>query len=265
LLLAGTALYLLTVSAQDVILLWRLHVVWQRWWLVALGGLIELGVIGCTTSALIVLANPHTTYSTATIYRLVVPFYALHLFFNLSVTLLITYKLWSMGRKLESFFPGHGGYYARAMGIVVESGSLYTLATAVNFGMFVARFQVAYILPNVLTQLATLTPLLIIVRVGCCFSPDSSGSGYAVTDIQSPIEAARESPVTQMIRGRQTKLQLRAQDQARQREMRMAVRREVRLETPVEGASVVDRERDSFDLEMEELGRKGRKSRDGQV
>jgi len=256
--LVDTVLYLFTTLTQDLILLWRLFVVWQHWWLVALGAILELVCIGTITPALISIANPNNSYTSPFVYQLVVAFYAQHLFFNFSVTILIIAKLWLMGRKLESFFPGNGSPYARGMGIMVESGALYTLATAVNLGLYAARHPFAYVFTNVLTQLATLTPLLIVVRVGYTLSSVGSASSQATTALQFPSDVARESPATQMIRGRQTKLQQRAQDQARLREMRIAVRREVEFANAAEAPSQDDLERDSFDLEMEEMTKKGK-------
>ncbi|KZO97084.1 hypothetical protein CALVIDRAFT_563300 [Calocera viscosa TUFC12733] len=253
--LAGVVLYVLVAFAQDLMLLWRLHVVWQHWWPVVVGSITELGSIGCTTLALILISNPNNTYTALPVYPVVVTAYALHLFFNCTVTFLIVYKLWSMGRKLQSFFPGQGGYYARGIGIMVESGSIYTMATTITLGLFVARTQIADSLTNVLTQLATLTPLLIIVRVGFTLSPVSAASSSAAATIQTPPSVSHEAPVTQSIHTRQTKLQQRAQDQARAREVRIAIRREVEF-TNVQAPSQEEVDRDSFDLEMEEMGKK---------
>ncbi|KZT55475.1 hypothetical protein CALCODRAFT_498594 [Calocera cornea HHB12733] len=253
--LTGVILYLLATFTQDLILLWRLYVVWQHWWLVAAGIVIELALGGCTIPSLVLIANPINTYTTPAVYQLVVPAYAIHLIFNCSVTFLIVYKLWSMGRKLESFFPGHGSYYGRGIGILVESGSIYTIATAVNLGLFVARLQVADSMTNVLIQLATLTPLLIVVRVGFSLSPGSADSSAAAVTADIPADVSRESPVTQMIRTRQTKRQQRAQDEARNRAVRIAVRREVEF-TNVPAPRQEEVDRDSFDLEMDELSKK---------
>ncbi|EJT98767.1 hypothetical protein DACRYDRAFT_17930 [Dacryopinax primogenitus] len=256
LIVVGATFSLLTTPTQDVLLLWRLFVAWQRFWVVAVMALVKLGLIGCTVPVLVLLTNPDTIWTSLYVYHLLVAFSALHLLFNLGVTFLITYKLWLLGRELEYFFPGNSIHHSGLMDMMVDSGCLYTVATVINFALVVRKSPAAYSFTNILTQVAvhvqsfhvTLTSLLIILRIGFSCSPNRPSTFPSPTTIARPSLDRHTTPVIASTPPRQTKLQRRAAEQARRREMQLAVARQVEFPDAIQAPSLGDLERNNIEL-----------------
>ncbi|KAG6863476.1 hypothetical protein C0991_005540 [Blastosporella zonata] len=96
----------------------------------------------------------------------------LDLIVNVGVTSLIVYRLYSVGysvngsQVLVSMINEKKTRYMSSILIVVESGLIMASAIIVMVGMFVAKEPATVAAIDVVAQVATLTPLLIIVRVG---------------------------------------------------------------------------------------------------
>ncbi|TFK49391.1 hypothetical protein OE88DRAFT_1737010 [Heliocybe sulcata] len=110
--------------------------------------------------------------------------WSLDLALNVSLTLAIAYRLWSAHQEIAATLAHKSGSKA-AMYTVVESGAIFAIATLVlevrgNLGALIGI--------NTVIQLATITPLLIIVRVGLGLSDATT---YGSTEISKLRAAVR--------------------------------------------------------------------------
>ncbi|KAI0052060.1 hypothetical protein FA95DRAFT_1511283 [Auriscalpium vulgare] len=164
-----TAIYDTTVFLQDIILIWRLYVVWGRNWKICIPPIIvELAHMGVAYTATVLISRPNADIYAHTLSKIGPVGWALDLAVNISVTAAIAGRLWWMGRKVQSISSrGQGGNrYMASMLTIVESGALFAAVTFVMLILYLKHSAVTLTGIDISTQLAVLTPLLIIVRVG---------------------------------------------------------------------------------------------------
>ncbi|KAF8889072.1 hypothetical protein BD779DRAFT_417417 [Infundibulicybe gibba] len=103
---AKTVLYIAQTLVGDLTMIYRLYMVWGRnWKVVVLPSLFTLGfvVVGSAVSASFAgLANGRVVLNTSTVGRLVVAVFTTTLVTNLVVTGLISYRVWSIYRRISA-------------------------------------------------------------------------------------------------------------------------------------------------------------------
>ncbi|KAJ7153892.1 hypothetical protein C8R43DRAFT_1126568 [Mycena crocata] len=161
-------LYSLNVFTQDLVLVWRLWIVWGRDWRIIVVPII----FECTHTAAAFVAEargaiPGIPVFDKILHRWALVNWSLDLTVNIGVTAGIAYKLWSVGMNVQALTGRRSNKYYGAILTVIESGGLFTTATLVTFSLVM--------------QLATLTPLLIIVRVGLGLTHGNATTAYATT------------------------------------------------------------------------------------
>ncbi|KAL5536501.1 hypothetical protein ACEPAF_323 [Sanghuangporus sanghuang] len=150
-------------TTQDLVLIWRLYVVWDNKWLYALlPFLLEVTHFGNTS------ANGIQFHS-----NLPLVAYILVIIINVGTTGGIAIRLWYMGQRHANNFTTSwssvsqsSNRYLAPIFTIVESGAIFTLSSIVLLALFVRGDPKLEPAVNVATQLAATTPLLIIVRVG---------------------------------------------------------------------------------------------------
>ncbi|KAH9852018.1 hypothetical protein C2E23DRAFT_885894 [Lenzites betulinus] len=163
---AGQILYLVDVLVQDLVLIWRLYAVMNMDWRVPILPLC-LEVINQTTAFYtIVKFFQGTPLEDSRLRRFGILNWSLHLIINIGVTAAIAGKIWWQGRRTVHA-RGHNAYAGVAF-TIMESGVLFAGATIVLFALYIdpSTGTDALVGVNPVAQLATLSPLLIIARVG---------------------------------------------------------------------------------------------------
>lgn len=165
-------LYDLNLFLQDIILIWRLYVVWNRDWkicvLPAVVELVHMSVVFCVTYY---VSQPTADIFTQRVEDLGQSGWALDLVVNISVTFVIIGRLWYMGKRVAAAGVRirqrrRLNVYLPSIFTLIESGALNTLATVLLLGLYVSNSPFTLPAMNIAIQLAAMSPLLIIVRVG---------------------------------------------------------------------------------------------------
>lgn len=163
--LACQLIYIVNSFAQELLLIWRLYVVWNHNFKVCILPLI-MWVAHCAAASIAValLAPKNSTIFSRTFRVFALCGWSLEMILNVTVTAGIVYHIWRTGRRtaaLTSYFMHRNTIMA-----IVESGALVTTCTCVLFCLWVVSNLAGTVVINIAVQLATMTPLLIIVRAG---------------------------------------------------------------------------------------------------
>ncbi|OCH88428.1 hypothetical protein OBBRIDRAFT_889115 [Obba rivulosa] len=168
-----TVLYDTAVFIQDMVLIWRLYIVWNRnWKLCVFPVIVEMSHMAVAYSGSVLLGGSTTDLPSGLLPKLGRIGWGLDLALNVSVTVAIAARLWYMGRKLAianadgSFSHDAPNAYLVPIFTIIESGALFAVATLVLLILLVTSSPLNLTGIDVATQLAVLAPLLIIVRVG---------------------------------------------------------------------------------------------------
>lgn len=165
LMLTNLALFVSNVLAQDLLLIWRLYVVWNHSWKLVIPSLIlEVAHITCAIMAVFMIAQPNEHLFSYDVQAFGKASWSLGLFINTCVTFGIAYRLWLAEREVSDF-TGRNAYKA-AMFTVIESGALVASCTLIMFVLDMTGSPSGFMAFNVAIQIATTTPLLIITRLG---------------------------------------------------------------------------------------------------
>ncbi|KAG2073931.1 hypothetical protein BDR04DRAFT_1094149 [Suillus decipiens] len=165
LMLTNLALFVSNVLAQDLLLIWRLYVVWNHNWKFAIPSLIfEVAHIACAIVAVFMIAQPNEHLFSHNVQAFGKASWSLGLFLNTCITFGIAYRLWLAGREVSDL-TGRNAYKA-AMFTVIESGAIIAGCTFIVFILDVIGSPSGFMTFNVAVQVATTTPLLIITRLG---------------------------------------------------------------------------------------------------
>lgn len=163
--LTNLALFVSNVLAQDLLLIWRLYVVWNHSWKLVIPSLIlEVAHIACAIIAVFLIAQPNEHLFSYSVQAFGKASWSLGLFINTCVTFGIAYRLWLAGREVSDL-TGRNAYKA-AMFTVIESGALIASCTLIMFILDMIGSPSGFMAFNVTVQIATTTPLLIITRLG---------------------------------------------------------------------------------------------------
>ncbi|KAI0820318.1 hypothetical protein BC628DRAFT_1330506, partial [Trametes gibbosa] len=193
---AGQILYLVDVLVQDLI--WRLFAVMNMDWRVPILPL-ALEVVNQTTAFYtIVKFFQGTPLEDSRLRRFGILNWSLHLIINIGVTTAIASKIWWQGRRTVHA-RGHNAYAGVAF-TIMESGVLFAGATIVLFALYInpSTGTDALVGVNPVAQLATLSPLLIIARVG--FGLTHSGTRSKPSTGSSIVSSSRYGQHSETVR-----------------------------------------------------------------
>ncbi|KAF8157275.1 hypothetical protein B0H34DRAFT_798565 [Crassisporium funariophilum] len=138
---AANAVYITNTLIGDVILVWRLYVVWNNNWYI------------CVLPVLVVLATAGTGYGT------VVGF--LQASQGTIFAVLNTYTAtWALSMATQTSVS-----YLSIIWVIVESGAIYCITTVFLLVFFDLRTEAGGIIANILAQTCAIVPTLIVVRV----------------------------------------------------------------------------------------------------
>ncbi|KAF9804983.1 hypothetical protein IEO21_09251 [Rhodonia placenta] len=167
-------LYDTTVWLQDIVLIWRLYIVWNRNWKICVAPIIvDLAHMAAAYGATILEVRGTVSIYSPVVKGLGLAGWSLDLVVNISVTLVIAARLWYMGMKVTSMTSSRThssdqqwNKYLAPIFTIIESGALFAAVTIVMLILYLTGNPVTLAALGIATQLAVTTPLLIIVRVG---------------------------------------------------------------------------------------------------
>ncbi|KAF8223340.1 hypothetical protein L208DRAFT_1444698 [Tricholoma matsutake] len=160
----------------DVILIWRLYVIWARNRFICI--LPSIIVLAYTITFLVgvgKLSNLNGQDFFA-ISQYGVAGYGMSAVAHVSVTLLIVGKIWWTARGIHVIHPSFASSIGSAVWIVLESGAVYSITTifVVVFGSL--KTWIGGLILDIVVQVAELIPTLIIVRAGLRHTSDNTTS-----------------------------------------------------------------------------------------
>ncbi|KAG1878155.1 hypothetical protein F4604DRAFT_1580093, partial [Suillus subluteus] len=170
----GFFVYIVNTFAQELLLIWRLYVIWGRNFKICIMPVHYIWAIcGDTLSVMASIAISGFIPATATPLTRNVHSYGLAgwgletgVYFLASGG--IAYCLWHAGRCTAVLTGRHN--YKASFFIIIECGALITTCTTVMFTLYAANKPEGLIGVGAATQIATASPLLIITRLGFTMS-----------------------------------------------------------------------------------------------
>ncbi|KAG1823976.1 uncharacterized protein BJ212DRAFT_712220 [Suillus subaureus] len=182
------ALFLLNVLALNLLLIWRLYVVWNYKWMLAFVMLILEAAQFATGAANFAMLTSSHTFSRAAV-ALAKASCALDIFITISITSGIAYRLWRAARDISGLTVHNS--YKFAIYTVIESGAIYTSSIIVTCALYESASQAFGVAVNVSTQIATLTPLFLIASIS--FGLMHRDSAYS--EASNPTEPTFARPI----------------------------------------------------------------------
>ncbi|KZV85697.1 hypothetical protein EXIGLDRAFT_725559 [Exidia glandulosa HHB12029] len=163
---AKSLIYSTAVGIQDLLLIWRMYVVWDHRLVIVIVPLVLQAVqIASAYTATILLTRPHASLFGGALQAWGLTGWSLDITINTAVTLAIAGRLWWIERKVAPAYSRRRSYRS-SIYTVIESGGIFALATLILFIMDVCQLEAAFVGVDPIMQLAVLTPLLLTVRVG---------------------------------------------------------------------------------------------------
>ncbi|KAM5537413.1 hypothetical protein V8D89_008932 [Ganoderma adspersum] len=171
--LYGTAVFL-----QDLVLIWRMYVVWEcRWQVVVLPLIIELAHTGCAYAGAILLTRPDIGIYSPIQSTLGFLSWLLEVVVNVGVAGAIILRLWYTGYAVSRTLSGTESrlglskdnslrYLGSMIFIIVESGAIIVAVSITMLALYKTGHPAALMCLDIATQIAALVPYLIILRVG---------------------------------------------------------------------------------------------------
>ncbi|KAI9573477.1 hypothetical protein HD554DRAFT_2310684 [Boletus coccyginus] len=194
-------LYDALVFVQDFIIIWRLYVVFMYDWRVIVlpvGNwlstssvlklftgiaqvILEAASIGVAYSATAILAAHPDISQYGSLPGLAISAWVLDITLNVSVTVAIAGRLWWMGRTMASLTSTQTNRFALSIYVVIESGAIFAGADITALVLYASNNPGFSIGADIASQVATLTPLLIVVQVGLTGQHRFSRGNYSRT------------------------------------------------------------------------------------
>ncbi|KIJ64877.1 hypothetical protein HYDPIDRAFT_28231 [Hydnomerulius pinastri MD-312] len=194
---AKNMLYNFAVFSQDILLIWRLYMVWGRNWKVCIVPIImECIHIGTILVAAVLLTMPSTNVFSTAVQAWGLTGWGMDVAVNSLVTFGIAYRLWLADREMAS--ASSAGGYKTAMFTVLESGALFATATIVLFALDASGNVAGNVGISPVSQLAATTPMLIIARVGVLSTAKNHGDS-SVSHSSFAARVSRPSMATRKI------------------------------------------------------------------
>ncbi|KAG2028413.1 hypothetical protein BDR03DRAFT_1025443, partial [Suillus americanus] len=165
----GFFVYIVNTFAQELLLIWRLYVIWGRNFKICIIPLI-LWMLHCSIASIAVSGFIPATATplTRNVHSYGLAGWGLETGVNLLASGGIAYRLWHAGRR-SAILTGRLNYKASFL-IIIECGALITTCTAIMFALYAANKPEGLVGVGAATQIATISPLLIIARVGFAMS-----------------------------------------------------------------------------------------------
>ncbi|KAK7036780.1 hypothetical protein VNI00_011446 [Paramarasmius palmivorus] len=169
---------------SDMLLTWRVYLIWQRNWMITLiPAFLCVGafVCGIVTGVYESLFEPGQSIFLSKISSWATSQFSLSLAMNVTTTILIASRIWYVTKGVREMTPEYMKPYWRIIVIVVESASVAAVAQIIQLAFYVQKFPGIYFISDTIVQIVAMAPLIIIVLVGMSGSRKSVVWGTAYT------------------------------------------------------------------------------------
>ncbi|KAH0827485.1 hypothetical protein J3R83DRAFT_4180 [Lanmaoa asiatica] len=171
---AALYVYVVNTFAQELLLIWRLHGLWGGKFRVSIVPLILwVGHLG--TGIIAVISFIPTTATGGNLRTFVLTGWGLETATNLTANFGIAYRLWKAERRTAPLGAQRRLNYQSTMLLIVECGALITTCTVIMFGLYSSGHESGLAIVGIAAQIATVSPLLIVVRMGLAQAQSRSG------------------------------------------------------------------------------------------
>ncbi|KAF8547537.1 hypothetical protein OG21DRAFT_1517248 [Imleria badia] len=150
---------------QYCILIWRLYVVFLCDWRVVVFPII-LAISSAACAYAITALSPTVGFYHSVAPKIIVGAWVLDLLLNVSITGGIALRLWWVGRKTATLTGHRTNQYAYSIYLIIESGAIFMATNILVFALYISNSPASLPMLDVGSQIAALTPLLIVVQVG---------------------------------------------------------------------------------------------------
>jgi len=165
--IAGFYIYVINTFVQELLLIWRLYGLWGRRFGVCIVPLILWAAHVCIATIAVSSFIPTTATGTSqNVLAFGLAGWGLETATNLTANFGIAYRLWKAERRTALLGTQRHLNYQSTMLLIVECGALITTCTVIMFGLFASGHESGIVGVGIATQVATISPLLIVVRVG---------------------------------------------------------------------------------------------------
>lgn len=167
----GFYVYIVNTFAQELLLIWRLYVIWDRNFKICIIPFV-LWMLHCSIASIAVSGFIPATATplTRNVHSYGLAGWGLETGVNFLASGGIAYRLWHAGRRTAILTGRHNFNYKASFLIIIECGALITTCTAIMFALYAANKPEGLVGVGAATQIATISPLLIITRVGFAMS-----------------------------------------------------------------------------------------------
>ncbi|KIJ14356.1 hypothetical protein PAXINDRAFT_115993 [Paxillus involutus ATCC 200175] len=180
--IAGSFVYIVNTFVQELLLIWRLYVLWGGKLRVCILPLILLTlhvIIACIAVSSFIPST--ATSSSHNAYSYGLAGWGLETATNLTTNCGIAYRLWGADKRTALLRSQKHFKYKNSMLIVIECGALITTCTIIMFGLYASGHDSGIVGVGIATQVATTAPLFIVARVGITQSRSRAGSTSQTT------------------------------------------------------------------------------------
>jgi len=162
-----SSVYAFQTVLGDSVVIYRAYVVWQSVWpillpLLILGGVIATGVGAVLFAALATVGSPLPIFERSE--RWSTSFFASTFACNLTGTLLLAFRLWTLDRRLRNIRSGAGSLMPTLL-ICVDSGLLYSITLMSTLITLVRGSRAQFILLDLISPIISISFYAIILRV----------------------------------------------------------------------------------------------------
>ncbi|EGO00970.1 hypothetical protein SERLA73DRAFT_178973 [Serpula lacrymans var. lacrymans S7.3] len=190
----GITMYCLDVFVQDLLLIWRLFIVWNYSKKICVfPALLFFGELVSAMIAIAHFSQPMIDLKSHNVELYAIAAWAVNTAYHVCITAGISYRLWLSGQRLKVIGGRQVSSYRSTVAMMVESGCLSVLCGISLLVCFAVGDITGLAGVDIAGQLATTVPLLIIVRVGFGNDNGTLGDSNPSTGIRSSGHTSRLS------------------------------------------------------------------------
>ncbi|EJD46594.1 hypothetical protein AURDEDRAFT_164417 [Auricularia subglabra TFB-10046 SS5] len=182
----GYVFYICMAWLQDILLIWRLFIFWERkhYMLVVPGSLFIVSfVLGAMLLAQI--GQPGANVWQSVSFNIFTIWFAIEISTTIYITTLIVARLVMMKYRLRKIFgPSYHSPYLSIAAMLIESGLMYSVAALVFLISYVRNSPFQNMVLNMVGQIEAIAPVLIILRV-------AQGRGLGPSQLKATTETMR--------------------------------------------------------------------------
>ncbi|KAI0821754.1 hypothetical protein BC628DRAFT_1393411 [Trametes gibbosa] len=172
----------------DAVVIYRTYIVWQSVLVVILPMIGWCGLLGGSIGLNVSLVN--SSKHSGDVFELqtgrwITAVYALTLGTNLSSTLLLAGRIWTVTRRSAQYRSSD--FLGPVLRVIIESGAIYSVTITAALISFVAKSNAVYVILDVISPIISIVFNMLIIRIG--LASDRSFLGVAAAGVTGSTQA----------------------------------------------------------------------------